>query len=119
MLPPEKYQAEDGTIILVGKNNLQNEQVSFKLSRRGDLWFHVKDIPGSHVLITGNANPSDETITFAGEARYSNLVQVDVLDVKKLHKPTGTAPGFVTYDREKTIRVTPDESVIKSRKIGK
>lgn len=126
MLPPEKYQAEDGTIILVGKNNLQNEQVSFKLSRRGDLWFHVKDIPGSHVLITGNANPSDETITFAGElaayfskARYSNLVQVDVLDVKKLHKPTGTAPGFVTYEREKTIRVTPDESVIKSRKIGK
>ena len=126
MLPPEKYQAEDGTIILVGKNNLQNEQVSFKLSRRGDLWFHVKDIPGSHVLITGNENPSDETITFAGElaayfskARYSNLVQVDVLDVKKLHKPTGTAPGFVTYDREKTIRVTPDESVIKSRKIGK
>ncbi|MDG4976753.1 Rqc2 family fibronectin-binding protein [Lactococcus lactis] len=126
MLPPEKYQAEDGTIILVGKNNLQNEQVSFKLSRRGDLWFHVKDIPGSHVLITGNANPSDETITFAGElaayfskARYSNLVQVDVLDVKKLHKPTGTAPGFVTYDREKTIRVTPEESVIKSRKIGK
>ncbi|GAA3255649.1 Fibronectin/fibrinogen-binding protein [Lactococcus lactis subsp. lactis] len=126
MLPPENYQAEDGTIILVGKNNLQNEQVSFKLSRRGDLWFHVKDIPGSHVLITGNANPSDETITFAGElaayfskARYSNLVQVDVLDVKKLHKPTGTAPGFVTYDREKTIRVTPDESAIKSRKIGR
>ncbi|MCT4433614.1 fibronectin/fibrinogen-binding protein [Lactococcus cremoris] len=126
MLPPEKYQAEDGTIILVGKNNLQNEQVSFKLSRRGDLWFHVMDIPGSHVLITGNSNPSDETITFAGElaayfskARYSNLVQVDVLDVKKLHKPTGTAPGFVTYDREKTIRVTPDEAVIKSRKISK
>ncbi|WP_282674413.1 Rqc2 family fibronectin-binding protein [Lactococcus cremoris] len=126
MLPPEKYQAEDGTIILVGKNNLQNEQVSFKLSRRGDLWFHVKDIPGSHVLITGNPNPSDETITFAGElaayfskARYSNLVQVDVLDVKKLHKPTGTAPGFVTYDREKTIRVTPDGAVIKSRKISK
>ncbi|MDR9866647.1 NFACT RNA binding domain-containing protein [Lactococcus cremoris] len=126
MLPPEKYQAEDGTIILVGKNNLQNEQVSFKLSRRGDLWFHVKDIPGSHVLITGNPTPSDETITFAGElaayfskARYSNLVQVDVLDVKKLHKPTGTAPGFVTYDREKTIRVTPDEAIIKSRKISK
>ena len=126
MLPPEKYQAEDGTIILVGKNNLQNEQVSFKLSRRGDLWFHVKDIPGSHVLITGNPTPSDETITFAGElaayfskARYSNLVQVDVLDVKKLHKPTGTAPGFVTYDKKKTIRVTPDEAVIKSRKISK
>lgn len=124
MLPPEKYQAEDGTIILVGKNNLQNEQVSFKLSKKGDLWFHVKDIPGSHVLLTNNPSPSDETITFAGElaayyskARHSNLVQVDMLDVKKLHKPTGTPPGFVTYNREKTIRVTPDEVVIKSRKI--
>lgn len=124
MLPPEKYQAEDGTIILVGKNNLQNEQVSFKLSRKGDLWFHVKDIPGSHVLITGNANPSDETITFAGElaayfskARYSNLVQVDMIDVKKLHKPTGTPPGFVTYTGQKTIRVTPDETIIKNAKI--
>ena len=124
MLPPEKYQAEDGTIILVGKNNLQNEQVSFKLAKKGDLWFHVKDIPGSHVLITGNQNPSDEVITFAGElaayfskARNSNLVQVDVLEAKKLHKPTGTPPGFVTYNREKTIRVTPDEAVIKSRQI--
>ncbi len=91
LLPPEKYQAEDGTIILVGKNNLQNEQVSFKLSKKGDTWFHVKDIPGSHVLITGNKNPSDETVTFAGElaayfskARHSNLIQVDVLDAKKI-----------------------------------
>ena len=124
MLPPEKYQADDGTIILVGKNNLQNEQVSFKLSKKGDTWFHVKDIPGSHVLITRNPNPSDETITFAGElaayfskARNSNLIQVDVLEAKKLHKPTGTPPGFVTYNREKTIRVTPDEEKIKSRKI--
>lgn len=121
---PEKYEAEDGTIIIVGKNNLQNEQVSFKLSKKGDTWFHVKDIPGSHVLITGNPNPSDETVTFAGElaayfskARNSNLIQVDVLDAKKLHKPTGTPPGFVTYNREKTIRVTPDEEMIKSRKI--
>ncbi|CAM3032343.1 DUF814 domain-containing protein [Lactococcus hircilactis] len=124
MLPPEKYRADDGTVIIVGKNNLQNEQVSFKLSRKGDLWFHVKDIPGSHVLITGNPQPSDETITFAGElaayfskARNSNLIQVDVLEAKKLHKPTGTAPGFVTYDREKTIRVTPNEEIIKGRKI--
>lgn len=124
MLPPDKYEAADGTMILVGKNNLQNEQVSFKLSKKGDLWFHVKDIPGSHVLITGNKVPSDETITFAGElaayfskARQSNLVQVDVLEAKKLHKPTGTPPGFVTYNREKTIRVTPDEAIIKARRI--
>jgi predicted ribosome quality control (RQC) complex YloA/Tae2 family protein len=123
-LPPEKYQGPDGSIILVGKNNLQNEQVSFKLSKKGDLWFHVKDLPSAHVLLTGNAAPSDDDITFAGELaayfskqRASNLVQVDVLEAKKLHKPTGTPPGFVTYNREKTIRVTPDEAKIKAAKI--
>lgn len=123
LLPPEKYQATDGTIILVGKNNLQNEQVSFKLSRKGDLWFHAKDIPGAHVLITGNTNPSDETITEAAElaayyskARLSNLVQVDMIEAKKLHKPTGTPPGFVTYVGQKTLRVTADESKIQKMK---
>ena len=123
MLPPEKYQASDGTMILVGKNNLQNEQVSFKLSRKGDLWFHAKDIPGSHVIITGNPTPSDETITEAAElaayfskARLSNLVQVDMIDVKKLHKPTGTPPGFVTYVGQKTLRVTADETKIREMK---
>lgn len=123
LLPPEKYQATDGTIILVGKNNLQNEQVSFKLSRKGDLWFHAKDIPGAHVLITGNTKPSDETITEAAElaayyskARLSNLVQVDMIEAKKLHKPTGTPPGFVTYVGQKTLRVTADESKIQKMK---
>ena len=123
LLPPEKYRASDGTIILVGKNNLQNEQVSFKLSRKGDLWFHAKDIPGSHVIITGNPTPSDETITEAAElaayfskSRLSNLVQVDMIDVKKLHKPTGTPPGFVTYVGQQTLRVTAEEHKIQEMK---
>ncbi|MCJ1995688.1 fibronectin/fibrinogen-binding protein [Lactococcus piscium] len=123
LLPPEKYRASDGTIILVGKNNLQNEQVSFKLSRKGDLWFHAKDIPGSHVIITGNPAPSDETITEAAElaayfskSRLSNLVQVDMIDVKKLHKPTGTPPGFVTYVGQQTLRVTAEEHKIQEMK---
>lgn len=125
LLPPEKYRASDGTIILVGKNNLQNEQVSFKLSRKGDLWFHAKDIPGSHVIITGNPAPSDETITEAAElaayfskSRLSNLVQVDMIDVKKLHKPTGTPPGFVTYVGQQTLRVTAEEQKIQKMKIN-
>lgn len=123
LLPPEKYQATDGTIILVGKNNLQNEQVSFKLSRKGDLWFHAKDIPGAHVLITNNPNPTDATITEAAElaayfskARYSNLVQVDMIEAKKLHKPSGTPPGFVTYVGQKTLRVTADEARVRDMK---
>jgi len=54
---PEKYLASDGkTIILVGRNNLQNEELTFKMAKKDELWFHAKDIPGSHVVITGNLN---------------------------------------------------------------
>ena len=94
------------------------------MAKKGELWFHAKDIPGSHVVIKDNLNPTDEVKTDAAElaayyskARLSNLVQVDMIDVKKLHKPTGTPPGFVTYTGQKTIRVTPDETIIKNAKI--
>ncbi|MBP2622498.1 Rqc2 family fibronectin-binding protein [Streptococcus oricebi] len=121
---PEQYLASDGqTIILVGRNNLQNEELTFKMAKKEDLWFHAKDIPGSHVLITGNPNPSDEVKTDAAElaayfskARLSNLVQVDMIEVRKLNKPKGGQPGFVTYTGQKTLRVTPDEEKIKSMK---
>ncbi|HIH7982372.1 TPA: Rqc2 family fibronectin-binding protein [Streptococcus suis] len=122
---PERYLATDGkTIILVGKNNLQNDELTFKMAKKGELWFHTKDIPGSHVVITDNLDPSDEVKTDAAElaayfskARYSNLVQVDMIEAKKLHKPTGGKPGFVTYRGQKTLRVTPTEDKIKSMKI--
>ncbi len=65
---PEKYLASDGkTIILVGRNNLQNEELTFKIARKEELWFHAKDIPGSHVVISGNLNPSDEVKTDLAE----------------------------------------------------
>ncbi|EGD31944.1 Rqc2 family fibronectin-binding protein FbpA [Streptococcus sanguinis] len=122
---PEKYLATDGqTIILVGRNNLQNDELTFKIAKKDDLWFHAKDIPGSHVVITGNLQPSDEVKTDAAElaayfskARLSNLVQVDMIETRKLNKPTGGKPGFVTYTGQKTLRVTPDEEKIKSMKI--
>lgn len=122
---PERYLASDGkTIILVGKNNLQNDELSFKIAKKGELWFHAKDIPGSHVIITDNLEPTDEVKTDAAElaayfskARHSNLVQVDMIEAKKLHKPTGGKPGFVTYRGQKTLRVTPTEEKIKSMKI--
>ena len=122
---PEKYLASDGkTIILVGRNNLQNEELTFKIARKEELWFHAKDIPGSHVVISGNLNPSDEVKTDAAElaayfskGRLSNLVQVDMIEVKKLNKPTGGKPGFVTYTGQKTLRVTPDSEKIQSMKI--
>ena len=122
---PEKYLSTDGqTIILVGRNNLQNDELTFKMAKKEELWFHAKDIPGSHVVITGNLHPSDDVKTDAAElaayfskARLSNLVQVDMIEVKKLNKPTGGKPGFVTYTGQKTLRVTPDEVKIKSMKM--
>ena len=122
---PEKYLATDGqTIILVGRNNLQNDELTFKMAKRDELWFHAKDIPGSHVVITGNLQPSDEVKTDAAElaayfskARLSNLVQVDMIETRKLNKPTGGKPGFVTYTGQKTLRVTPDEEKIRSMKM--
>ena len=122
---PEKYLSTDGqTIILVGRNNLQNDELTFKIAKKDELWFHAKDIPGSHVVITGNLQPSDEVKTDAAElaayfskARLSNLVQVDMIETRKLNKPTGGKPGFVTYTGQKTLRVTPDEEKIKSMKM--
>ncbi|OFN80313.1 NFACT family protein [Streptococcus sp. HMSC061D10] len=122
---PEQYLASDGkTIIFVGRNNIQNEELTFKMARKEELWFHAKDIPGSHVVISGNLNPTDEVKTDAAElaayfskGRLSNLVQVDMIEVKKLNKPTGGKPGFVTYTGQKTLRVTPDPEKIQSMKI--
>ncbi|HFH6717946.1 TPA: NFACT family protein [Streptococcus agalactiae] len=124
---PEQYLASDGkTIIMVGRNNLQNDELTFKMARKGELWFHAKDTPGSHVLIRDNLNPSDEVKTDAAElaayyskARLSNLVQVDMIEAKKLNKPSGTKPGFVTYTGQKTLRVTPTQGKIDSLKLKK
>lgn len=122
---PESYLASDGqTIIMVGRNNLQNEELTFKLARKNELWFHAKDIAGSHVVIRDNLDPSDEVKTDAAElaayyskARFSNLVQVDMIEVRKLHKPSAGKPGFVTYTGQKTLRVTPDPEKIEQMKI--
>ncbi|HEP7489337.1 TPA: Rqc2 family fibronectin-binding protein Fbp54 [Streptococcus pyogenes] len=122
---PEQYLASDGkTILMVGRNNLQNEELTFKMAKKGELWFHAKDIPGSHVIIKDNLDPSDEVKTDAAElaayyskARLSNLVQVDMIEAKKLHKPSGAKPGFVTYTGQKTLRVTPDQAKILSMKL--
>ncbi|NYS48938.1 NFACT family protein [Streptococcus danieliae] len=119
---PETYLASDQeTLILVGRNNLQNDELTFKLAKKDQLWFHAKDIPGSHVVISNNPNPSDEIKTDAAElaayyskARHSNLIQVDMLPIKKLHKPKGGRPGFVTYTGQTTLRVTPDPEKIEA-----
>lgn len=110
---PEQFHTSDGTTVLVGKNNLQNDRLSFKTANKNEIWLHVKDIPGSHVVIR-DTNPSDETILEAAQlaayfskGRDSDNVPVDYLPVKLLRKPNGAKPGFVTFTGQKTLRVTP------------
>jgi len=119
---PEEYAATDGTPILVGKNNKQNEYVTMKLGARDDIWLHTKDIPGSHVVIR-TKEPSEETLLEAAQlaayfskSQHSSSVPVDYTKIRHVKKPNGAKPGFVTYDQQKTLFVTPSEDLIKSLK---
>ncbi|WP_430618875.1 fibronectin-binding protein EfbA [Enterococcus sp. DIV1072d] len=119
---PDQYLSTDGTLILVGKNNLQNDQLSLKTAKKTDYWLHAKNIPGSHVIIKSD-QPSDETITEAAELaayfskyRHSAQVPVDLVQVKHLRKPNGVKPGYVIYENQKTIIVTPEEEKINKMK---
>ena len=105
--------------ILVGKNNSQNDRLTFKIASPNDFWFHTKEIPGSHVILRcGNSEPSDESILYAAriaagfsKASDSSNVPVDYTRVKFLKKPNGSKPGFVIFTHQKTILVEPFKPV--------
>ncbi len=114
----EQYNASDGTEILVGKNNLQNEYLTMRLAAKNHLWFHVKDIPGSHVVIRSEA-PSEVAVleaanlaAYFSKASESSNVAVDYTLIKHVKKPSGAKPGYVTYDHQQTAYVTPSEDVV-------
>lgn len=120
---PDKFESSDGTLIEVGKNNLQNERLSLKQADRRDIWLHVQKIPGSHVIIH-SANPSDETLVEAAKlagyfskARDSANIPVDYLPAGKLRKPNGSKPGFVIFEGQQTMYVTPDANLVSRLKI--
>ncbi|KRM11566.1 NFACT RNA binding domain-containing protein [Paucilactobacillus suebicus] len=119
---PEEFVSTDGTSILVGKNNLQNDRLSLKIANKNDIWLHVKDIPGSHVVIR-DSEPTEETINEAAQlaayyskGRDSAHVPVDYLPVRKLRKPNGSKPGFVIFEGQTTIYVTPDSKIVEKLK---
>ncbi len=111
---PIVMRAPDGTEILIGKNNVQNDRLRQSASPN-DIWLHTKDIPGSHVILKcGDVEPSDETLIFAAKvaARYSQAsgsskVPVDYVKCRALKKPSGSRPGFVVFVGQKTLYVTP------------
>jgi predicted ribosome quality control (RQC) complex YloA/Tae2 family protein len=118
----EEYVSSDGTLIHAGKNNRQNDYLTNKVARRDDIWLHTKDIPGSHVVIQ-SAEPSDETIleaamiaAYYSKAKESSSVPVDYTKVRHVKKPSGAKPGFVIYDQQHTVYVTPDEGKVMEMK---
>lgn len=115
---PEIYTSTDGTKISVGKNNLQNDQLTLKIAKKSDIWLHAKNIAGSHVIIH-SATPSQTTLleaanlaAYYSKSRLSANVAVDYVTVNKIRKPNGAKPGFVIYEGQKTLYVTPDEKLI-------
>ena len=112
---PIELKTSGGRIVLVGKNNTQNDYLTFKVAKRNDIWFHVKDAPGSHViLVCDSEEPSDADYTEAASiaAQYSSQkdspsVAVDYTRVRNIKKPNGAKPGFVIYKTNYTAYVKP------------
>lgn len=109
---PHRFTTSGGYTVLVGRNNMQNDNLTFKVAEKHDIWFHTKDIPGSHViLVTGGEEPGERDYTEAASlaAYYSkatgDLVAVDYTAVKNIKKPQGSKPGFVTYKTNYTAYV--------------
>jgi len=120
----EKYTSSDGTEILVGKNNKQNEYLTNKLASAHETWLHTKDIPGSHVVIRAREY-SEQTLleaanlaAFFSRAQQGSQVPVDYTLVKHVKKPNGSKPGFCIYEQQKTVYVTPDEALIHKLKMN-
>ena len=114
----QQYLTKDGIEIDIGKNNLQNDYLTFKYAHRYDMWFHAKDMPGSHVIV--KAQDLDEyTIRLAAKiaayyskGKNSSSVPVNYTLVKTLKKPAGSKPGKVILDNYKTIYIDPDDEFL-------
>lgn len=115
---PFHFKASDGTDILVGRNNTQNDELTGRIANKNDWWLHTQNIPGSHVIVR-SANPSDQTLeeaamlaAYYSKYRESASVPVDTVQVKYVNKPNGAKPGFVTYEGQTTYFVTPSKDKV-------
>ena len=115
---PIKYKIENYTF-LVGRNNTENDYLTLKYAKKTDLWFHTKDIHGSHCILVLNNGPLPdndilvkcaEITAYHSKAKNSSNVPVDICQVKFVKKPNGSKPGMVIYKNNKTINVDPKNS---------
>ncbi len=117
---PMEFTSTDGYTILVGRNNRQNEELTFKWARRDDLWLHASKVHGSHVIIAcGGTTPPDDTITqaaqlaaFYAETTGGQNIPVDVTNVKQVKKTPGAKPGMVIYHTYRTVIVNPYKDIV-------
>lgn len=119
-----KFRISSGKTVLVGKNNLQNDWLTLKKANKTDIWFHVKNIPGSHVILQSDQATEEDILETAEIAAYfskakdSAHVQVDYVQDKRVKKPNGAKPGFVIYTGQNSIEVTPEKDRVLSKRIN-
>ena len=104
--------------IYIGKNNKQNDFVTFKIAKANDLWFHVKNIPGSHVILQGEADEKNIYLAellaaWFSKARNGSNIPVDMVQKKFVKKPNSSPPGFVIFTNNHTDYINIDEEEIK------
>lgn len=124
---PLKYKTTSGYTVLVGRNNIANDRLTLKESRKHDIWFHTHNIPGSHtVLVTEGETPDDLALeeaaviaAYHSKARESAQVPVDYTEIRNIKKPVGAKPGFVIYDVYKTAFVSPTAERVENLEIKK
>lgn len=114
-LSPKQYVSTDGFTILCGRNNIQNDRLTFKESKKYDIWLHTQKIHGSHtVIVTEGKEVPSTTIeqaaiiaAYNSKGRDSSLVPVDYTEIRNVKKPSGAAPGKAVYEHYKTAYVRP------------
>lgn len=119
-LPPMRFESTDGYPIYVGRNNRQNDELTFRLARKDDIWLHAQKVHGSHVIIScGGTKPPDDTVTQAAqlaahyaETRGGQNLPVDVTPVKQVKKPANGKPGMVIYHTYRTVYVNPYADIV-------
>jgi predicted ribosome quality control (RQC) complex YloA/Tae2 family protein len=117
---PFHYRSSDGYDMYVGKNNYQNDELTFKFATGNDWWFHAKGMPGSHVIVkSGDGKMPDRVFEEAGQlagyyskGRESDKIEIDYLQKKNVKKPAGSAPGFVVYYTNFSLTIHPDISAL-------
>ena len=123
---PREFRTSGGFLVLVGRNNRQNDRLTLKEADRRDIWLHTQKLHGSHVILrTGGREAAESDIVEAAklaawysQARESGNVPVDYVQVRYVKKPAGARPGMVVYTGHRTVNVTPEEALVRELRQG-